>query len=57
MFEGLGPNNALFLLASMATGFCGVAALLFVYGKRIRQRSPFAEKTWEATTQRVEVQV
>lgn len=48
MFEGLGPNNALFLLAGIATGFCGIAALLFVYGTRIRQRSPFAEKTWES---------
>jgi len=47
MFEGMGPNNALFLLASLATVFFGVAALLFVYGKRIRQRSPFAEKTLE----------
>ncbi|CZT17159.1 related to multidrug resistant protein [Ramularia collo-cygni] len=47
MFKGLGPNNALFLLAAMATAFCGVAAMFFFYGKRIRQRSPFAEKTWE----------
>jgi formate hydrogenlyase subunit 4 len=45
MFEGLGPNRALYVLAGVATGFCAVAALFFVYGKRIRERSPFAEKS------------
>jgi hypothetical protein len=50
----MGPIIALFLLAGLATAFCGVAVVFYVYGKRIRQRSPFAEKTQEATTQGME---
>lgn len=52
MFSTLDSNNALFLLAAVATAFCGVAVLFGLYGKRIRQRSPFAEKTW-STSQEV----
>jgi hypothetical protein len=43
MFEGLGPNNAMFVLASFATLYCGVAVLFGMYGKRIRLRSRFAQ--------------
>ena len=43
MFEGLGPNNAMFVLASFATLYCGVAVLFAKYGKRIRLRSKFAQ--------------
>lgn len=46
MFKELGPNFALLVLAGLATGFCAIAALFKVYGKRIRRRSPFAEKSW-----------
>lgn len=49
MFSNLGANNALFLLASVATAYCGVAVLFRLYGKRIRQSSPFAEQTWAAS--------
>ncbi|KAK3701470.1 hypothetical protein LTR37_015444 [Vermiconidia calcicola] len=48
LFRNVGSNNALFILASVATGYCGVAMLFGVYGKRIRKRSPMAEKTWTA---------
>ena len=48
MFRDLGPANALFVLAGIAIAYCGVAALFGFYGKQIRQRSPFAEKTWAA---------
>lgn len=49
MFENLGANNALFLLASLATGYCGVAVWFGMKGRSIRTRSPFAEKTWAAS--------
>lgn len=49
LFRSLGSNYALFILAGVATAFCGVAVLFGVYGKRIRERSEFAEKTWSAT--------
>ncbi|KAK4611802.1 Major facilitator superfamily multidrug transporter mdrA [Fulvia fulva] len=45
MFKGLGANNALFLLAAIATAFCGIAILFKFYAKSIRERSPFAQKT------------
>ncbi|KAK3723561.1 hypothetical protein LTR37_001813 [Vermiconidia calcicola] len=48
LFRDVGSNNALFILASVATGYCGIAVLFGVYGKRIRKRSPMAEKTWTA---------
>ena len=51
MFAGLKPNNATFLLAGVATAFCGVAVLFAKYGKRIRQRSRFAEESWLAQLQ------
>jgi len=44
MFQNLGSNNALIILACVATAFCGIAALFGLYGKQIRQRSAFAEK-------------
>lgn len=49
MFSKLGANNALFILAGVATAYCAVAAWFGFYGKQIRQRSPFAEKTWAAS--------
>lgn len=42
MFEGLGSNFALFVLAGCATGFCGVAVGFGVWGRRVRERSGFA---------------
>ena len=45
-FEALGANNALFLLAGIATAFCGVAVMFRYYAKTIRERSPFAQKTF-----------
>ncbi|KAK5742810.1 hypothetical protein LTR17_003058 [Elasticomyces elasticus] len=42
LFDGLGNNNALFMLAGVATCFCGVAVWFAYYGKKLRQRSPFA---------------
>ncbi|KAF2160466.1 hypothetical protein M409DRAFT_70432 [Zasmidium cellare ATCC 36951] len=49
MFSKLGANNALFILAGVATAYCAVAAWFGLNGKNIRQRSPFAEKTWAAS--------
>ncbi|KXS99292.1 hypothetical protein AC579_3921 [Pseudocercospora musae] len=49
MFKGLGNNIALYILAGLATAYCGIAALFGVYGASVR-RSPFAEITW-ATAQ------
>ena len=46
MFTSLNPNNALIMLAAIATAYCGVAVLLYLYGKRLRQRSPLADRTW-----------
>jgi hypothetical protein len=45
MFAGLGPNHAMFVLAVLATAYCGVAVLFARYGKRIRLRSKFARHT------------
>lgn len=53
MFDGLGANYALFLLAGVATAYCGVAFVFGRYGRRIRERSPFAEKAWEASLENV----
>ncbi|KAI5363686.1 putative major facilitator superfamily, MFS transporter superfamily [Septoria linicola] len=44
-FENLGANNAVFVLAGIATGFCGIALGFRFYAKGIRERSPFAQKT------------
>lgn len=46
MFKNMGANNALFVLAALSTAFCGIAVLFKLYAKRIRERSPFAQKTW-----------
>lgn len=45
MFEKLGSSNASFLLASLATIFVAVAVVFRKYGRAIRHRSKFAEKT------------
>ncbi|KAF2773928.1 MFS multidrug transporter [Teratosphaeria nubilosa] len=45
-FMKVGSNNAVFVLAAIATAFCGVAGLFRIYGRQIRGRSGFAEKTW-----------
>lgn len=45
LFHELGSNNALFILAGLATVFCGVAIWLRLKAKMLRERSPFAEKT------------
>lgn len=49
LFHGLGANNALFILASVATAYCGVAFIFGRFGRSIRARSPFAEKAWSAS--------
>lgn len=54
LFYGLGANNALFILAGVATAYCGVAVIFGRYGRRIRERSPFAEKAWSASLENVE---
>jgi len=45
VFVGLGPNYAMFVLAGLATVYCGVAVTFARYGKRIRLRSKFAQCT------------
>jgi hypothetical protein len=45
MFAGLGLNNAMFVLAGLATLYCGVTVLFAKYGKSIRLRSKFAQHT------------
>lgn len=47
MFSQLGANVAVFVLAGLATLYCGVAVLFAKYGKRIRLRSKFAQHTLE----------
>lgn len=49
LFVNLGANNALFLLAMIASMYCAVAALFGLYGRRIRERSPIADRTWTAS--------
>jgi hypothetical protein len=49
IFLNLGSNTALFILAGVATLYCGIAVLFGLYGKRIRERSPMAKKTWAAS--------
>lgn len=49
LFQVIGSNNALFVLAGIATAYCGIAVLFGLYGKRIRERSPIAERTWIAS--------
>ena len=49
VFKKLGPNTALFILAGVATVYCGIAILFGLYGKRVRERSSMAEKTWTAS--------
>lgn len=44
MFSSLGSNHAMFILAGVATLYCGVALCFARYGKRIRQRSRFAQQ-------------
>ncbi|KAJ5918752.1 hypothetical protein N7454_009896 [Penicillium verhagenii] len=47
MFGKLGANNAMSILASLATVFCIVPPLFLCYGERIRRRSQFAKYSWE----------
>ncbi|KAK1066915.1 hypothetical protein LTR74_006790 [Friedmanniomyces endolithicus] len=54
MFSKLGNNNALFLLAALATCFCGVAVWFAFQGKQLRQRSPFASESSESYEHRSE---
>lgn len=49
VFEKLGPNTALFILSGVATVYCGIAICFGLYGKRVRERSSMAEKTWTAS--------
>lgn len=45
MFQRLGSNMALFILAGVATLFCCIAIWMKLQAKHLRLRSPFAEKT------------
>lgn len=54
LFHDLGANDALFILASVATAYCGVAFIFGRYGRKIRERSPFAEKAWSASQEGIE---
>lgn len=47
IFRKLGANNAMFLIAGVATLYCAVAFLFGRYGKRIRLKSKFAQESWE----------
>lgn len=42
MFDSLGPNIAVSVVAIVATVLCGIAPLLRVYGERLRKNSKFA---------------
>jgi hypothetical protein len=42
MYTTMGPNYATSLLAAVATVFCVAPFVFYRYGKRIRERSPFA---------------
>jgi len=54
LFSRMGNNNALFMLAGLATCFCGVAVWFAFYGKQLRQRSPFASESSEILEHRSE---
>ncbi|KAI2792833.1 hypothetical protein POX_b02876 [Penicillium oxalicum] len=47
MFNGLGANMAVSVLAIAATVFCVVPPLFLCYGEKIRKRSRFAKYSWE----------
>ena len=47
IFKKMGANNAMFLIASVATLYCAVAFLFGRYGKQIRLKSKFAQESWE----------
>ncbi|KAJ5577672.1 uncharacterized protein N7459_006636 [Penicillium hispanicum] len=47
MFNGLGANVAVSILAGVATVFCIAPPLFLCYGERIRRRSRFARYSWE----------
>jgi hypothetical protein len=47
MFEGLGANVAVSILAGVASLFCIVPPLFLCFGERIRQRSKFASYSWK----------
>lgn len=45
MFSGLGANVATFIIAALATVYCVIGGVFYRYGKVIRQRSSYAEKS------------
>ncbi|KAJ5130459.1 uncharacterized protein N7515_006498 [Penicillium bovifimosum] len=47
MFDGLGNNVAMSVLAAIATAFCIVPPVFIFYGERIRRASKFARYSWE----------
>lgn len=47
MFDGLGNNIAMSVLAAVATAFCIVPPVFIIYGEKIRQASKFARYSWE----------
>ena len=49
LFRTLGSNKAVIFLAIVATIYCAFALLFSLRGKKIRERSPLAKKTWAAS--------
>ncbi|KAJ5266961.1 hypothetical protein N7478_009769 [Penicillium angulare] len=47
MFDGLGANVAVSILAGVATVFCIAPPLFICHGERIRRSSRFARYSWE----------
>ena len=47
MFDRLGNNVAMSVLAAVATAFCIVPPVFICYGERIRRASKFARYSWE----------
>ncbi|KAJ5514149.1 Major facilitator superfamily domain general substrate transporter [Penicillium fimorum] len=47
MFNRLGNNNAMSVLAAIATVFCIAPPVFICYGERIRRASKFARYSWE----------
>jgi hypothetical protein len=47
MFDRLGNNLAMSVLAAVATAFCIVPPAFICYGERIRRASKFARYSWE----------
>ncbi|KOC11239.1 hypothetical protein AFLA70_617g000370 [Aspergillus flavus AF70] len=51
MFDALGPNVGVSVLAVVATVFCAIAPLLRMYGERLRKKSKFASYSLKIHTE------